>query len=169
MKKIFFSLGLCALIFWSCNCYTGLLNYYIKFYDGNILPDNQIARLRIDTDLLAIESMNGTTIEELSQYYNNKSGRKIDVFGILQILPGTYTVGIKGENPIRVPGSPYINRSISGHWILEFKAEAGKQYSVGYDEVEQTKGGILSSNKEYSVTVWIKDFKTKKIVSEIVK
>jgi hypothetical protein len=176
--KRFFSVKLLFLVplaFTSCAWYetaTIIRDNNLKTYDGDRLPKNEVGFLCKSPEVRALEifELDGRKIQEIKEA-TGFTGRS----DVLELLPGEHVIRIIGgtDSGASLPVSDMTrwSYSIGGEWKMKFSVEPGHVYlldlKVGAREKRPKEKKAESS---YTVSsLFIRDGRTKKIVSEILE
>jgi len=151
---------------------TVLRSNNLRAYDGPYLPKDKVGYLFKTSDARAIQvaEIDGRAIEEIKDAigYTGESG-------FIELLPGEHIIKVIGRTD-RGRALPFSEASwwtvsIEGEWLLKFSVEPGHVYFIDLKMGKATKvsrSKYAPSYKKIS-TVFIKEKKTKKIVSQAVE
>jgi len=176
--KRFFSVKLLLLIllvFSSCAWYktaTIIRDNNLRTYDGPKLPKNKIGFLCKTPEVRALKiiELDGRKIQEIKEATGFTGGSDV-----LELLPGEHVIKIVGgtDSGGSLPVSDIFqwSHSIGGEWKMRFSVESGHVYLLDLKvgargKRPEEKYGVSS----YTVSsLFIRDGRTKKIVSEIIE
>ena len=144
----------------------------LRTYDGPKLPKDEVGFLCKTPEVRALKiiELDGRKIKEIKE-----AAGFTGMSDVLELLPGEHLIKIIGgtDSGTSLPVSDMFkwSHSIWGEWKMKFSVEPGHVYlldlKVGTREKSPTEKYADSS---YTVTyLFIKDGRTKKIVSEIIE
>ncbi len=173
MKQIFpvKLLFLILLTFTECSWYqmsTINRGNNLRTYNGPMLSKNKVGFLCKTPEVHALEiiELDGGNIQEIKETAGF-TGRS----DVLELLPGKHAIKIIGGTDNGRTLAYRWSYSIGGEWKMEFSVEPGHVYllclKTGVKERGAEGKNIYSSGKVS--TLFIRDTKTKKIVSEIIE
>lgn len=164
---------LVLLTFTSCAWYemaTIIRDNNLPTYDGPRLPKKEVGFLCKTPEVRALRiiELDGRKIEEIKE-----AAGFTGMSDVLELIPGEHVIKIIGgtDSGTSLPVSDMSrwSYSISGEWKMKFTVEPGHVYlldlKIGAREKTTPEKHAGSS---HTVTLFIKDGRTKKIVSEII-
>ena len=151
---------------------TVLRSNNLRAYDGPYLPKDKVGYLSKTSEARAIQiaKVDGRAIEEIKDE-KDYTGEP----GFIELLPGEHIIKVTGrtDSGRALPFSEvsWWTVSVEGEWMLRFSVEPGQVYLI---DLKIGKAIDVSRNRYapsyYKIsTVFIKEKKTKKIVSQAVE
>jgi hypothetical protein len=141
----------------------------LRSYPGPAQPKDSVGYLSCASSNLVIDRIDSVSISQLKEQ-NNQQGS----FAYLEILPGKHSIVIKGStfhtsqrgfHPNQTLDISSQTVSMRGESELSFLVKPGHVYILKARIIKNKTTGSTSSS--YTLTLYIKDALTKKIVSKI--
>ncbi len=143
----------------------------LRTYEGRALAKNEVGFLTCAAEARALEiaEIDGQTVKEIKEAAGYSGG-----YDFIELLPGVHTIKVVGSTnqskALPTSGVTWWTVSLEGEIVLEFTVEPGRVYLV---DVEIGKKKEINADKykdsNRTISIFIRDKKSKKIVSEEVE
>ena len=143
----------------------------LRTYDGPVLAKNEVGYLTCATEARALEiaEIDGRAVKEIKD-----AGGHSGDYDFIELLPGAHTIKVVGSTnhskALPTSGVTWWTVSLEGKIVLEFTVEPGHIYLVDIEIGEKKEintDKYKDSNR--TISIFIRDRKSKKIVSEEVE